>query len=95
MVAARFNSWSSRPPAGLGLVGQALAWTVAGVVGLILAAAVTAALVVAGLIGAVVVSITGGVPRMKRPAKPGDADIIEAHYVGGHSWVAYGGDGRP
>jgi NAD(P)H-dependent flavin oxidoreductase YrpB (nitropropane dioxygenase family) len=32
--------------------------------------------------------------RRSARARGADTDVIEAHHVGGHSWVAYGWDGR-
>jgi hypothetical protein len=86
------GSWAPRPTIGrvLGLVAAFAAWMIAGAAGLVLAAVVTALLVVAGLIGGAAVAVTGKVPRAR--AKTADPDVIEAHNVGGHSWVAYGFD---
>jgi hypothetical protein len=88
------GSWAPRPSFGrvLGLLAAFVAWMIAGVAGLMLAAVVTALLVVAGLVGGAAVALTGKVPRARAPAK--DPDLIEAHNVGGHSWVAYGADGH-
>jgi len=93
MVATRpvQGSWTPRATAGFAWLGAAAAWTVAGLVGAVLAVVITAILVVAGIVGALVVAVTGFVPR----AKADDPDLIEAHNVGGHSWVAYGWRGQP
>jgi hypothetical protein len=87
------GSWTPRPSFGrvLGLVAAFAAWMIAGAAGLVLAAIVTALLVVAGLVGGAVVAVTGKAPRARAPATA-DPDLIEAHKVGGHSWVAYGFD---
>jgi NaMN:DMB phosphoribosyltransferase len=89
------GSWTPRPSFGrvLGLVAAFAAWMIAGVAGLVLAAIVTALLVVAGLVGGAAVALTGKVPRA-RASGASDPDLIEAHKVGGHSWVAYGFDRR-
>jgi NaMN:DMB phosphoribosyltransferase len=86
------GSWAPRPSFGrvLGLVAAFAAWMIAGVAGLMLAAIVTALLVVVGLVGGAAVALTGKVPRPGARAK--DPDLIEAQKVGGHSWVAYGFD---
>ena len=84
------NPWSRKPGVGraLGAAGALAAWTVAGVAGLIIAFALTAALVVAGVLGAAILTIGRAWPRRAKAA--GDDDIIEARNIGGHTWVAYG-----
>jgi len=91
------SSWTPRLSLGrsLGWLGAGVAWMIAGVAGLALAAVLTTILVVAGLIGAVVVAVTGAAPRARSRQKTDDPSLIEAHNVGGHSWVAYGWDGQP
>lgn len=86
--------WSPRLTFGraLGAIGALLAWTVAGLAGLVIAAALTAALVVAGVIGAAVLTFARAWP--KRGPAPIDDDVIEARHIGGHTWVAYGFDHR-
>ena len=88
------RSWSPRPTFGraFGAVGALLAWTVAGLAGLVIAAAVTVALVFAGVIGAAVLTFARVWP--KRAPAPAEDDVIEARHVGGHTWVAYGFDRR-
>lgn len=78
---------------GLTLLGGAGMWLAAGVVSVVAVALLTAVLVVAGLVGAAVLAVVGRVPSARRP-KADDSDLIEAHHVGGHSWVAYGLEGR-
>lgn len=98
MAAARQvgGSWAPRPSfgRGLGWLAAAVAWVVAGVAGLALAAVLTTLLVIAGVVGAAVVAVTGVVPRAKSRRAADDPNLIEAHHVGGHSWVAYGWDGQ-
>ncbi|MGH7023045.1 MAG: hypothetical protein ACREEB_05560 [Caulobacteraceae bacterium] len=87
---------STRAPSrrGLAMVGAAGIWLVAGVVGVALAALLTAVVVVVGVIGAAGLAVVGLAPRPRRRPKANDPDVIEAHHVGGHSWVAYGWDGH-
>ncbi|HEY5289562.1 MAG TPA: hypothetical protein VIJ59_05970 [Caulobacteraceae bacterium] len=89
-------SWTPRASAGRGLgwIGAAGAWAIAGVVGVVVAAMLAACLIVVGVVGAAVVAIAGFVPRARGHSRTGDADVIEAHNVGGHSWVAYGWHGQ-
>lgn len=87
--------WSPRPSLGraMGVVGAIVAWTVAGLAGLLIAFTVTAALVVAGLIGALVIAFARAWPH-KAPVQAANDDVIEARNIGGHTWVAYGFDHR-
>jgi hypothetical protein len=51
--------------------------------------------VVIFLMGAVLVLLAGAALRARRTVHaPSDPDLIEARNIGGHSWVAYGWDGR-
>jgi hypothetical protein len=76
---------------------RSVTWLIGGIVALI-AAFVAVVLALAfflfAILTAVVVTLraaVGGV-RIIRPRRGGD--FIEARRVGGHSWVAYGWDGR-
>jgi hypothetical protein len=67
---------------GLAFVVGAIAWTAAAVVGVVLAVALLA--------------LAGAALSARRTVRaPVDPDLIEARNIGGHSWVAYGWDGRP
>jgi hypothetical protein len=90
MVVDTRNAWSRKPSVGrtVGLAGALVAWTVAGLAGLAIAFALTAALVIAGVLGAAVLAVGRAFPR--RAAASSDDDIIEARNIGGHTWVAYG-----
>lgn len=79
---------------GLAWLCGALATVAAATVGAALALVFAASLVVIGLMGLVVVAFTGLAMRARRGSRPAPADpsLIEAHNVGGHSWVAYGWD---
>ena len=76
---------------------RGVTWLIGGVAALV--AAVIAVVLALGfflfaILTAVVLTMRaalGGV-RIRRPNR--DAGLIEARQVGGHSWVAYGWDGR-
>jgi predicted lipid-binding transport protein (Tim44 family) len=76
----------------LAWLGGLLATIAAGAIGAILAVFFAATLVVITLMGAVMVGLAGLAMRARRTAR--DPQLIEAHNVGGHSWVAYGWDRR-
>lgn len=83
----------------LAAIGGLIAAAAAGIVAIFLALVFAATLVTIGIIGAVLLVLAGLAMRARRwmkaePVKSTDADIIEAHRVGGHSWVAYGWDNR-
>jgi Flp pilus assembly protein TadB len=80
----------------LARLGGAIAWTAAAVAGAVLAVFFAATVVVVGVLGVAVLMLTLAAMRARRTAaqRPADTDIIEAHNVGGHSWVAYGWDSR-
>jgi len=79
----------------LGRVGGAIAWAAAAAAGAALALFFAATMVVIGLLGFVVLMLVLAAHRARRTVRaPSDPDIIEARNVGGHSWVAYGWDGR-
>lgn len=74
---------------------RGVTWLVGGVFALI-AAIVAVALAVAFFVFAVLTAVLVTLraafrPRLARSAEP---PVIEAHRVGGHSWVAYGWDGQ-
>ena len=78
----------------LAWLGGALASLAASVVAVVLALVFTASLVVIAMMGAAVILFALLAARARKavrsPAGREDAQIIEAHNVGGHSWVAYG-----
>lgn len=87
--------WGHGGAGGLAWVGASLAWAAAGIVGAVLTVILAAAVVAAALVGSGVLGLTAlamRAGRARRNAK--DSDLIEAHHVGGHSWVAYGWRGR-
>ena len=80
---------------GLAWVGGALASVAAAVIGVFLVVVFAASLAVIVVMGAglVVFALLAARARQalrKPPAQ--DPQIIEAHNIGGHSWVAYGWD---
>ena len=82
---------------GFVAVAGLLAATAAGAVGLVLALIFAATVVVIGLMGSVLLFLTGLAMRARRTFRTAPAaanGVIEAHPVGGHSWVAYGWDNR-
>ena len=80
---------------GLAWLGGALAWVAASVVGAVLALLFAATLVVISLMGMVVLALAGAAVRARRSVREAhDPNVIEARHIGGHSWVAYGWDGR-
>ena len=96
-MASRYAPWNPGRSAfrGLALLFGALAWTAAAVVGVVLAVVFTATFLVILLMGLAVVALAGAALRARRTVRaPADPDLIEARNIGGHSWVAYGWDGR-
>jgi len=79
-------------------VGGVLASLAASVLAAILAVVFTASLVVIAVMAAALVAFALLAARARRALRgapsPSDPQIIEAHNVGGHSWVAYGWDRR-
>ena len=91
------KAWSPRQSAGGGLarVGTLLGWAMTGVVGAIAAAVIAFALVVLAVMGSAALAVAAVVVGARRTTRSrGDADVIEARHVGGHSWVATGWQGR-
>src|SRR4051812_16005060 len=80
---------------GLAWLGGAVAWVAAAVVGAVLAVFFAATMVLIALMTTAVLAFAGFALRARRTVRaPADPNLIEAHRVGGHSWVAYGWDGR-
>ena len=80
----------------LAWVGGLLASVAAAAVAAVLALVFTASLVVIALMASALVAFALLAARarraLRRASSPTDPQIIEAHNVGGHSWVAYGWD---
>jgi hypothetical protein len=80
---------------GLAWIGGAVSWVLAATVGAVLALVFAATVVVISLMGAALLALAGVAMRARRPRRTGaDPNVIEARHVGGHSWIAYGWDGR-
>src|SRR5438093_10558946 len=80
---------------GLAWLGGAIAWMVAALFGALLAVFFAATMVVIALMTTAVLAFAGFALRARRTVRAGaDPNLIEARNVGGHSWVAYGWDGR-
>lgn len=78
-------------------IGGALATTAAAIVAAVLAVFFAATVAVIALMASCLLALAGVAMRARRTtararAKGSDPSIIEAHHVGGHSWVAYGWD---
>ena len=79
----------------LAWIAGALAWIAAAAIGTVFALVVAATVVVISVLGFVVLALTGAGIRARRSVQaPADPNVIEARNIGGHSWVAYGWDGR-
>lgn len=84
------SAWKS-----LAWIGGALATAAAAAVAAVLAVFFAATVVVIALMASCLLALAGLAMRARRStarARPADPSIIEAHNVGGHSWVAYGWD---
>jgi len=77
---------------GLAWIGGALATAAAVGIGAVLAVFFAATLAVIAVLGAAALGLTALAMRAKRSVRDDDPDLIEAHNVGGQSWVAYGWD---
>ncbi|HVM98960.1 MAG TPA: hypothetical protein VMT68_02010 [Caulobacteraceae bacterium] len=80
---------------GLAWLGAAVAWVAAAAIAAVLALFFAATVVVIAVMAAILIALAAAAVRARRTVRrPVDPDVIEAHNVGGHSWVAYGWDGR-
>ena len=77
----------------VGRILAALAWTGVTLIAAVLAIVFAATLVAVAVVASGFLALAAFAPRGRR-AKVSDPDLIEARHVGGHSWVAYGWDGR-
>jgi hypothetical protein len=90
---ARYQIWG--PFRGLAWLGAAVAWAAAAAIGAVLALFFAATVVVIALMAGVLLFLAAAAVRARRTVRPpADPDLIEARNIGGHSWVAYGWDGR-
>jgi len=82
---------------GLAWVAGALATCAALAIGAILAVFAAATVVVIAIMSSALLGLAGLAMRARRTARAranADPNLIEAHKVGGHSWVAYGWNER-
>jgi hypothetical protein len=83
---------------GLAVIGGALATCAAVALGAVLALVFAASIVVIALVASALLAVAGLAMRARRAramaSQNNDPTLIEAHHVGGHSWVAYGYDRR-
>jgi hypothetical protein len=94
---ARYAMWESRDPAlrGLARLAGAVAWVAAALTGAVLALFFAATMVVISVMGLAVLALANAGARARGAVRRGDSpNVIEARHIGGHSWVAYGWDGR-
>ena len=75
-------------------VGGGLATLAAAGVAAVLALFFAATILVIAVMASVLVTFTGLALRARRCVEPKDSTLLEAHHVGGHSWIAYGMDQR-
>jgi hypothetical protein len=77
-------------------LAAAAAWTAASLFAAALAIVFAATVAVIAVMASGFMVIATVALRARRAARnrSADPDLIEAHHVGGHSWVAYGWDGR-
>jgi hypothetical protein len=94
-MATSQRSLMREPFRGIAWVGGAVAWTAAALVGAVLAIVFAATMVTILFMGGVVAALAMAALRARRTLRaPLDPELIEARHIGGHSWVAYGWDGR-
>ena len=83
---------------GLATIAAGLATTAAIGLAAVLALVFAASIVVIALVASALLAVAGLALRARRArmarAKSSDPGLIEAHQVGGHSWVAYGYERR-
>lgn len=79
---------------GLAWCFSAAAWVVATVIGGAVAVVLAAGMVVMAIMATLLMILGATAFKARRTARAqSDPGLIEAHNVGGHSWVAYGWDG--
>ena len=93
----RFGSAGQSAWKSLAWLGGAVATAIAATIAAVLAVVFAATVVVIALMTSALIAMAGLAMRARRTARPSaaaDDGIIEAHKVGGHSWVAYGWNDR-
>lgn len=81
---------------GLSVIAGTLATIAAAALAAVLALVFAASIVVIALVASALLAVAGIAMRARRArtmaARNSDPGLIEAHNIGGHSWVAYGYD---
>ncbi len=92
------NARPNLPWRGLALIAGTLATIAAAALAAVLALVFAASIVVIALVASALLAVAGIALRARRSrmakAQSNDPGLIEAHNVGGHSWVAYGYERR-
>jgi hypothetical protein len=92
-ASVRYTRWG--PVRGIAWIVGAIAWIAAAVIGVVLAVVFAATVVVILVMAAALAVLAAAAIRARRTVRPpADPELIEARNIGGHSWVAYGWDGR-
>ena len=91
------KNWTLKraPVRGIARLGLVLTWAVVSVSVVVLALVFAAAVVAGVVLTAGFLAVAAIILRGRRPKGPPDDGVLEARNVGGHSWVAYGWNGRP
>jgi hypothetical protein len=79
---------------GLAWIGGSLAGIAAAAVATVLTLVFAVSFFVIGLMAVALLTLMGLSARARRRIRRDDPNVIEARNIGGHSWVAYGWDGR-
>jgi uncharacterized membrane protein len=87
------TSWGNSRATAMGRIFAAVAWTGITLVAAVLAIVFAATLVAVAVVASGFLALAAFALRGRR-TRVSDPDLIEARHVGGHSWVAYGFDGR-
>ena len=91
------NEKPNLPWRGLAVIAGTLASIAAAALAAVLALVFAASIVVIALVATALLTVAGIAMRARRARMvkaESDPGLIEAHHVGGHSWVAYGYDRR-
>jgi hypothetical protein len=82
---------------GLAWFAGSLAWVTAAAIGAVLTVFFVSTLVVIVIMATALLAVASVALRARRTVRARSTtpdDILEARHIGGHSWVAYGWDGR-
>ena len=95
----RLNQTYQAPRGGLVMRGlafgvSAVAWMIATMIGGFVAVVLAAGMLFMAVMATLLMLLGATAVKARRSARAqSDPSLIEAHNVGGHSWVAYGWDG--